>query len=691
MLALSLLTLVVVGVVLILIPPKRTSRWWFQVRLLLEGLEARVVPSTFEWVGGKDTGPWTSPSDWKKTVDSGNGSSYPGDNKNTDDVAVFDNALNGNSSPNLLTSVTIASLDMGPTFDGTLTIQAFSTLTISGAGGRNSWLDGGTLAFLKGTSLSVTGQKTLLSWLGTDIDSGNATGGQTPGGTIYISGGATLNCAEDAQKLGANLVVGQDPKGNASAGTVNFATYDFKNNTPKSTLAFNITLYNNANITNYAQGVINFNQGSKSATAGGIALDPNGSSPNSTFSNYGTVNRQAPDTQDVQIGVPVTGLGASSLLFVDAKCGINFLKKYKMQAGSFKKGGDTSRVAGFDGAGGAMIIQDPGAAGTYVTYVEDDLDIEGATVEFDITTPGALVTLSVAGNVEMSAGSITVPSGQAMNVGGDVDQSGGTLETDYGTVAVAGAYSETGGVLSANYGTVSVTGIVTLSSGSIQLDGATLNAAQVAVQSGGVLSGWGAIGCNLTSAGEVDVPDGATLAISGDYSQTAGVTNVGTSQNADMQASGAFTVTGGTLTLSNSTLQAGNGLAIETGAVFSGYGTIDANLTNSGSLTVGGAMTATLSVNGNYSQTSGGALTLDLQYGSYYTMLNVSGQASLDGAFTLNSLDGQSAQVGNYLDLIGYSSESGTFTSTYLPSLSSGTWEILYTAYGFELFVQPPS
>ncbi len=309
------------------------------------------------------------------------------------------------------------------------------------------------------------------------------------------------------------------------------------------------------------------------------------------------------------------------------------------------------------------------------------LEQDGSTVTDDgaITTTGAFVE---------TAGVMNLNSGASLSANGDYDQSGGTVSGYFSAALTAGgAANVTGGLLALYYtaGFQSV-GTMTISGGGVQLEDGVIGAYQVLVQPGGVLSGSGSVNTSVINDGEVDATDYGTLSVSGSYTQTGGATNVGAVQDAVFAVSGALTEQGGTVSLNNGTLQAT--LDIESGASFWGYGTIDGGVTNDGSLTIGGGMSVTLYINGDFTQTGDGALTEDLSYGSYNTMLNVSGQAALDGAFILNSVDGEAPFVGVEMAPVQYGSYTGGFASLSLPAPSSGTWVEQYTSGYFQMNVE---
>jgi hypothetical protein len=159
-----------------------------------------------------------------------------------------------------------------------------------------------------------------------------------------------------------------------------------------------------------------------------------------------------------------------------------------------------------------------------------------------------------------------------------------------------------------------------------------------------------------------------------------------------LTVTGAFAAEAGAVNLDNgNTLEGDDGILIEQDASLAGYGALIGNVTNDGSITVDGGTYVEISIAGDYTQSSSGALILDLSYGSYNTMLGVSGHASLNGAFILDCVDGQSPDVGTELQLVSYGSRTGTFASLTLPELDSGVWSATYNDSfpWFTLTVEP--
>jgi autotransporter-associated beta strand protein len=103
---------------------------------------------------------------------------------------------------------------------------------------------------------------------------------------------------------------------------------------------------------------------------------------------------------------------------------------------------------------------------------------------------------------------------------------------------------------------------------------------------------------------------------------------------------------------------------INVGGTLAGTGTIDANVTNAGTLAVGGAGgTGTLTINGNYTQLSSGALNIGLGDPSLYDQLFVSGTAVLDGTLNVALVNGFVPVDQETFQVLTFASSSGTFAA----------------------------
>ncbi|MGH9351188.1 MAG: PEP-CTERM sorting domain-containing protein [Terriglobia bacterium] len=87
----------------------------------------------------------------------------------------------------------------------------------------------------------------------------------------------------------------------------------------------------------------------------------------------------------------------------------------------------------------------------------------------------------------------------------------------------------------------------------------------------------------------------------------------------------------------NGTLTAAGGVYIN-GGTLSGSGAVNGSVVSSATVYPGDP--TTLTINGNYTQNAGGMLVIDISSATDYTMLDVNGNANLDGTVDFNFLNG---------------------------------------------------
>jgi hypothetical protein len=100
---------------------------------------------------------------------------------------------------------------------------------------------------------------------------------------------------------------------------------------------------------------------------------------------------------------------------------------------------------------------------------------------------------------------------------------------------------------------------------------------------------------------------------------------------------------------------------------------------NAGTLTLG---TRTLSVSGDYTQTSTGTLKVSVQNISTYGRIVASGQASLAGTVTFTWISGYAPAAGHQLNFLQATQVSGTWSSVLLDPVSPGLMHALDFAPG---------
>jgi hypothetical protein len=182
----------------------------------------------------------------------------------------------------------------------------------------------------------------------------------------------------------------------------------------------------------------------------------------------------------------------------------------------------------------------------------------------------------------------------------------------------------------ANAGTLVIGGGSTFTeSGTLSQTG-TLN-----VQGGSTLS----VSGDQQNAGAVSIDAGSTLVVGGTYLQTAGSTTL----NGALTAPTLFDLEGGTL---------------------SGSGTVNGSLQNAASVLIGDATTTgTLTITGDYTQTSAGSLTVKLGGAGASDQLVIGGTATLDGTLNVLLLNDFMANVGDSYQILQFQSVVGDFAT----------------------------
>jgi len=139
----------------------------------------------------------------------------------------------------------------------------------------------------------------------------------------------------------------------------------------------------------------------------------------------------------------------------------------------------------------------------------------------------------------------------------------------------------------------------------------------------------------------------------------------------------------GTLSLGAVTIDPGASLLVNGLSQPPGAGTLNASLTNGGTLYTG-ASPGILTVAGgnNYQQAASGTLVMELSgnsAGTQYSQLAVTGAASLAGGLQLRLLDGFMPQPGDTFQLLTCAARTGTFTGLSGPEPAGAGWLLRYT------------
>ena len=206
-------------------------------------------------------------------------------------------------------------------------------------------------------------------------------------------------------------------------------------------------------------------------------------------------------------------------------------------------------------------------------------------------------------------------------------------------------------------------------------------------------NGYSLTGSTLTLAGSsiaVDASVGAT--ISSVLAGSAGLVKNGTGSLVLSSANtyaGNTTVALGALVLTNTTGSAtGAGpVVVTSGAILTGTGTAQGNVTNSGVVRPG-ILAGTLHI-GSYTQEASGRLEIELPGELAYDNLQVGGSASLAGTLAVSLTLGFLPQAGDVFEILTAAEFGGSMFSTNdLPAIASGlTWNVNYGASAVTLSV----
>lgn len=153
----------------------------------------------------------------------------------------------------------------------------------------------------------------------------------------------------------------------------------------------------------------------------------------------------------------------------------------------------------------------------------------------------------------------------------------------------------------------------------------------------------------FNNSGTVNVQSG-TLSFDTNYTQTAGTTVV--AAGATLASSGSVNIQGGSLT---------------------GSGTLNADVSNSGTISTGSA-TGTLTITRGFTQTAGGSLNVKIAGTSQFDTITVGGTATLGGTLTVSLANGFTPSAGQAFKILTFASSSGGFATlnglSISPSLS---------------------
>jgi hypothetical protein len=670
-------------------PTCRQEKWSFRPRL--EALEDRTLLSVVNWIAG--SGDWATPGNWQ-------------------DSTTLTNHVPGAADDAVINAAGITVTHSSGNFD------AINSLTMGNNRGENLAISAGTLSLASTSSLN---NNTLTLSGGTLTGAGNLsvsglftwTGGTLSGsGRLDANGGMVLDPSWNGVVLdrvlnNAGTATWTDSHGGMGRYGVTLLTGGVVNNLAGATFTSDARGPSGSSfIFNGGSSVPAFNNYGTFKKSGGTYV----TTMLLPFNNYGTVQLQSATLSLGWQGSTSSGSfeavdGTTLQLYgmhnLTTTSSINadkvvFLGPTDTVAGSYRSRTSTNVLGQAGGIGvtftgtivgiGALTL-DGGAITAYFSPASGspialtsltlgtgatltgtaDFVVSGlfAWTGATLAGTGSYNYLRANGGLALSgsnnlSGRILANAGSAAWTGGSLYATNGSLSGSPNLIAnLAGATFDvqadtnlvwSGGSLAPiffNAGTFKKSA----GTGTTSFQTFFNNAGTVNVQSGTLyLTTPGAFSNN--TSGTVTVGSGSTLQVVGDYTQYAGLTSLA---GGVLGASGTVNIQGGTL---------------------SGYGTINASVINAGVLSVGAAAaTGTLSINGNYTQTSGGTLNIRLggtTAGSQYDQLIVTGVATLDGTLNVSLINGFVPAPGNSFKVLTFGSRTGNFATMNGLNLGGG-------------------
>ncbi len=327
------------------------------------------------------------------------------------------------------------------------------------------------------------------------------------------------------------------------------------------------------------------------------------------------------------------------------------------------------------------------------------VNLNGVSLDAGLSLSGGSATLS--GGTGLGSGSTTTFSNgsnlafqgsQTLNnltlVFADAN-SGNQLSLDSNLVIGAGTtiQGSSGSIQGLGNSTTTLTNngniTVTVAGGSIRfldppLD--VMNNHTIAATVGGSISYEGGGNFTNSSTGVLSATgSGSTISLTGNLTNS-GAVNIGTGASLNLhdslnQNAGSF--------IANGTVNIDSGHSLNlTGGILGGGGTINGTVANTGGTVGPGNSPGKLTINGNYAQGSTGILSIDLGgygQGTTYDWLDVTGNASLNGALDIDLYGGFTPHLGDTFTFLTAASRNGSFNG--INSLNNGyAYSVFYDA-----------
>lgn len=197
---------------------------------------------------------------------------------------------------------------------------------------------------------------------------------------------------------------------------------------------------------------------------------------------------------------------------------------------------------------------------------------------------------------------------------------------------------------------------------------------------------------NLTvTSGIFDVPNGSASLFGGSVITPGDLNKLGAGNlitNTNFQVGGAANIQAGGLIV-NGRLTTPGGLTVFQNALLGGSGVINGNVFNNGTLAPGNSV-GTLTINGNYVQSSSGTFQLEIASPGSFDRLLVSGNAALAGTLQVLNL-GKNLKYGQQYAFLQAGSISGEFDTISMPNPSQFRGRFLTNGGTGTLVVAPTS
>jgi outer membrane autotransporter protein len=292
------------------------------------------------------------------------------------------------------------------------------------------------------------------------------------------------------------------------------------------------------------------------------------------------------------------------------------------------------------------------------------IGIEGVKAIVNITNFGVIsgstnaIVLGAGGAITNDAGgSITATTDQAILING-----GNESITNLGTITggngiAIDARSSSGNTTLTNSATIK---------GNVELGNGTNT---VTLITGGIINGNLNLGANSASRLVLDGSGQETLsqAVSGTIADPGSLAKQGSGTwiiDQNLSAPISTDILAGGLTVAQSATLTSSSVTIASGGILTGTGAISGNVTNSGTVSPGDPF-GTLTIRGNYTQTSSGLFRLELGglSSGEFGLLNVTGKAILNGTLQLIRANNFQFMPGDKLVFLTANSVAGSFST----------------------------